>query len=153
MTTTQAKSLNESWQIGSLSKVNTRSPAPVLYREFSSPRPLPLENTVSLDSLLAEFESDQHTAEEMTLARKHLASEMYSDEPDTLSALRLGAGLSQAQLAKLVETSQPHIARIEKGVTDPGTDMISRIATALGIDEVRAFRAVRLQLQTRGQQK
>lgn len=153
MTTTQAKSLNESLLIGGLSEVNTRSPAPIIYREFSPPRALPLENTVSLDSLLAEFETDLETADEMTLARKNLASEMYSDEPETLCALRLGAGLSQAQLAKLVETSQPHIARIEKGVTDPGTDIISRIALALGVDEVRAFRAVRLQLKTRGQQK
>lgn len=38
-----------------------------------------------------------------------------AEEP-TLKSLRLKKMLSQAELAKLMGTSQPHIARIEKGV-------------------------------------
>lgn len=150
MTTLPAISPKESLLIGARSEVKTGSPAPVIYREFSVPRPLPLADTVSLDDILAEFESDSEMANEMSAARRELATTMYQDEPDTLSALRLAAGLSQAQLADLAETSQPHIARIERGVTDPGTEMIARIARALNVDEIIAFRAVRLQRSTRG---
>ena len=153
MTTLPAISPKESLLIGARSEVKTGSPAPVFYREFCAPRPVSLANTVGLESLLAEFESDPAMSEELAQARQQLAVTMYQDEPETLSALRLAAGLSQIQLAKLVETSQPHIARIERGTTDPGTEMIARIAKALNIDEVAAFRAVRLQLSTRGQQK
>ena len=153
MTTLPAISPKESLLIGARSEVKTGSPAPVFYCEFGAPRPVSLANTVSLESLLAEFESDPAMSEEMAQARRQLAVTMYQDEPETLSALRLAAGLSQVQLAKLVETSQPHIARIERGTTDPGTEMIARIAKALNVDEVAAFRAVRLQLSTRGMQK
>lgn len=153
MTTLQALSPKESLLIGAHSEVRTGSPAPVIYREFSTPRPLPLANTVTLDSLLAEFEADPEMSVGMEAARRELAAVAYRDEPDTFSALRLAAGLSQSQLAKLAGTSQPHIARIERGVTDPGTDLIARISKALNVDEVRTFRAVRHQLSTRGQQK
>ena len=53
------------------------------------------------------------------------------------------AGLSQASLASRVGTSQAHIARIEAGKNDPGTSVVARIATALGIDEADAFLAIR----------
>lgn len=87
----------------------------------------------------------------MAAARKKVSAELYQDEPDTLSALRLAAGLSQTQLAGLARTTQPYIARIERGQTDPGTNMISRIAAALKVDETTAFKAIRNQIKTREQ--
>ena len=153
MTTLPAISPKESLPIGVPSEVRTGSSAPVFYREFCATRPIPLANSVRLESLLSEFESEPEMLVEMSQARRQLASTLYKDEPETLSALRLAAGLSQAQLAKLVETSQPHVARIERGVTDPGTEMIARIAHALNIDEITAFRAIRLQLSSRGEKK
>ena len=86
----------------------------------------------------------------MQQARKRLADTLYADESETLSALRLAAGFSQAQLAEKAATSQPHIARIERGQTDPVTDLIARIASALCIDDMRVYRAIRNQLATRG---
>src|SRR5712664_1744872 len=49
-------------------------------------------------------------------------------------SMRMGAGLTQAQLAKRVGTSQPTIARLEKGldVRTPRWDTLQRIASALG---------------------
>lgn len=91
-------------------------------------------------------------AAQMQQARRNLGALIYSDEPETLSALRLSAGLSQAKLAMLVGTSQPHVARIEGGQTDPGTDVIARIAIALGVDEPKAFSAIRLQRTRRGKE-
>src|SRR3989442_3868129 len=49
-------------------------------------------------------------------------------------SMRTGAGLTQAQLAKRIGTSQPTIARLEKGldVRTPRWDTLQRIASALG---------------------
>jgi len=49
-------------------------------------------------------------------------------------SMRMGAGLTQAELAKRIRTSQPTIARLEKGldVRTPRWDTLQRIARALG---------------------
>jgi len=49
-----------------------------------------------------------------------------------LKLMRLGAGLSQAELAERVHTRQPSIARIEKAQTLPKLDFIQRVAHGLG---------------------
>lgn len=151
MTTTAATSPRESWPIGGRSspETSTSSSAAVIFREFSAPRSLPLPNTIPLGEILARFEADPEMSGAMSQARQNLAAQLYADEPETLSALRLAAGLSQAQLAALAETSQPHIARIERGQTDPSTETVARIARALNTDEAKAFRAIRLQFQSR----
>lgn len=50
-----------------------------------------------------------------------------------IARLRIEAGLTQAQLAELVGTKQPSIARLERGQTQPSVEFLSRIATALGM--------------------
>lgn len=151
MTTSTPISPAESLPIGTPSSPKSASVGQVLYREFSLPRQLPLPNTISLDSLLSEFESDAEMAQHMVKARQDMAATLYADESETLSALRLAAGLSQAQLAARACTTQPYIAKIERGQTDPGTDIIARIAQALGVDEAHTFRVIRNQLVSRGQ--
>jgi HTH-type transcriptional regulator/antitoxin HipB len=47
--------------------------------------------------------------------------------------LREAKKLSQAQLAEMIETKQPSIARIESGRTLPRLDVLQRIASALGM--------------------
>lgn len=47
--------------------------------------------------------------------------------------LRESRGLSQAQLAEMLGTKQPSIARIESGKTLPRIDMLFRLSTALGL--------------------
>ncbi len=49
-----------------------------------------------------------------------------------LIAARTAAGLSQAQLAKKMTTSQSYIARIEGGKVRPSTDILARFAHATG---------------------
>ena len=49
-----------------------------------------------------------------------------------MTRLRIAKGLSQAQLAKLVGTKQPGIARLESGKTEPKLSFLRRVAEALG---------------------
>ena len=65
-------------------------------------------------------------------------------DPDFLSAaeelepgyqvarLRLIRGLTQAQLAEMVGTRQPSIARLENGTSTPSLSFLTKIAEALG---------------------
>ena len=150
MTTSTAQSPEGLPTIGNLSSpTNPTSPTSsvgqVIHAEFSAARPLPIPNSVSLESLILEFESDAETAVELEQARRNLAYSLYTDESGTLTALRLVVGLSQARLADLVGTSQSHIAGIESGRTDPSTAMIVKLANALAVSEERAFKAVCLQ--------
>lgn len=49
-----------------------------------------------------------------------------------LARLRIAKRLSQAQLAGLVGTKQPSIARLESGNTEPKLSFLRRVAEALG---------------------
>lgn len=55
---------------------------------------------------------------------------------EQLAQRRRGMGLSQQQLAELTGTTQPAIARLEKGGRPPRIDTLLRIADALGCDLV-----------------
>jgi transcriptional regulator with XRE-family HTH domain len=46
--------------------------------------------------------------------------------------MRLAAGLSQRDLARLAGTSQPAIARYERGVATPSWETLQRLAAACG---------------------
>ncbi len=54
-------------------------------------------------------------------------------------AARRRAGVSQADLAERAGTSQPSIARLEKGQVSPTVITLDRIARALGTDLVIDF--------------
>jgi len=143
MTTATAPLPSESFPTGS-----PRSPEPP--RELETDHPPVLKGFIPLDDLLAEYEKDEEMRAAMTRARKRVAETMYHDEPHCFSALRLKAGLSQAELAERSKTSQSHIARIEAGTTDPSTETIARLAEALGVAPETAFTAIRYQIATRG---
>jgi transcriptional regulator with XRE-family HTH domain len=49
-----------------------------------------------------------------------------------VARLRIMRGLSQEQLAELVGTKQPSIARLESGKADPQLPFLRRVAEALG---------------------
>lgn len=54
-------------------------------------------------------------------------------------AARRKAGLSQVELAKRAGTSQPSIARLERGLVSPTVISLDRIARALGAELVIDF--------------
>ncbi len=49
-----------------------------------------------------------------------------------VARLRMLRGLTQAQLAEMVGTRQPSIARLENGSSTPSLSFLSKIAEALG---------------------
>lgn len=56
-------------------------------------------------------------------------------------AARRRAGLSQVELARRAGTSQPSIARLERGMVSPTVISLDRIARALGAELVIDFEA------------
>jgi uncharacterized protein len=56
-----------------------------------------------------------------------------AESPNALvRELRLAAGLSQRALARRAETSQPAIARYERGTATPSWETLQRLAAACG---------------------
>jgi transcriptional regulator with XRE-family HTH domain len=86
----------------------------------------PPGTTIPLDQILAEF-SPVDQAE----IRKH-AAELVR-ESRTIAQFRREVGMTQAELARVLDTSQAYIAKIEKP-SPSGTQIstITRVAAALG---------------------
>lgn len=57
----------------------------------------------------------------------------------TVRAARRRAGMSQTELAELTGSSQPSVARLERGLVSPTVITLDRIARALGTDLVIDF--------------
>ena len=55
----------------------------------------------------------------------------YSEVSNLITAARIHRGLSQKELAKLIKTKQPSIARLESGKELPSVSFVDRIAKAL----------------------
>lgn len=154
MTISRAASGTESFLIGQPSSPQSAKPprgAEVIYGEFTAARPLPLANTRSLGAIMAQLQGVEGVAAALPDARRRVGAALYGEGATTLAALRLRAGMSQAQLAEKAGSSQPHIARIERGQNDPSTDLIVRIAEALGVSEADAFAGVRAHLRLAGE--
>ena len=103
------------------------------------------ERFTRIGDYVAELEA-RDGGQEVRAARARLSAMLRRDGPVTLRSMRLALGLSQAELAVKVGTSQPQIARIETGSHDPTYDTFARLAHALEAqitDVVAAFGAAR----------
>jgi len=116
----------------------------VLYFDARISDSKPLTGGKPLGAIMRRLEAKPDMAARLDAARRNLGR-MLEREPNSLRALRLGAGMSQTKLAEKAGTTQPYIARIESGRADPGTDMLERLAEALGISALTVFGAVRAQ--------
>src|SRR5580698_9459496 len=65
-------------------------------------------------------------------------------------AARRRSGVSQAELARRAKTSQPSIARLEKGQVSPTVISLDRIAKALGAELIIDFEPLDKSGQTTG---
>lgn len=126
----------------------------VVYVEFDKSAAIPVPTgSLDIDDLVAEFEKNEASRTAIEKGRNWVADTFYNAARTTLPALRLSKGLSQANIAKLIETSQAHYARIEAGTTDPTAKTIVRIAKALGISAAQAFNALPSVVAERGASK
>lgn len=114
----------------------------VLYFEFAATTAKPLTGVKPLSEILRQLEDRPGIAGHLAQARKDL-EKMMDTEQNSLRALRLAAGLSQAKLADRAHTTQSNVARIEAGTLDPGTDMLTQLANAIGIPPVQVLNAIR----------
>lgn len=89
---------------------------------------------ISIRDRIVSDEKINRRREALSRARSRL-SHVISHEGETLTSLRLSKGLSQAQLAELIDSKQPFIARIEKNRSDLRSSTISKIADALGVSD------------------
>jgi DNA-binding XRE family transcriptional regulator len=84
-------------------------------------------------SFMERRERDPARAKGLAAARASLADALYPDDGVTLKTLRLKAGFTQIQLAAALETSQPHVARIESGRQEPNLSTLRKLARVMGV--------------------
>lgn len=70
---------------------------------------------------------------------QHKHEEKYRNLGLNISYYRKAAGLSQMQLAELVDISRTHMSRIENNDCAPSLDVVFDIADALKVSEHRLF--------------
>ncbi|MEI8393662.1 MAG: helix-turn-helix transcriptional regulator [Rhodospirillaceae bacterium] len=88
----------------------------------------------SVDKYVAECES-KGRGPALAAARQRLAQRALADGgKPSLKELRLARGLSQAELAKLMESSQPLIARLEAGHDEPRVSTLRKLSSVLEVD-------------------
>lgn len=101
----------------------------------SQDAPAPSHGTKTIGEVADELARDDATfAEHLRQARRELAAQIDTAASLTIRGLRLNRGMSQAQLATAMNTSQSHIARIESGRNDPTFDTFQKLANALQVE-------------------
>lgn len=95
---------------------------------------------VDVSAMVSKLESEDH--EGMAEARKWVGQELFSTKTESLRALRLSRGLSQAEFARLMGSGQGVISRWENGRVDMRTSTICRIAAVLDVDADLVWKAV-----------
>jgi DNA-binding XRE family transcriptional regulator len=114
----------------------------VIYAEFAvSPKPSAITGALDIDELVAELEQSPENAKAIAQGRQWVADAFYSGQP-SVAALRLRKGWSQAELARRAETSQPYIARLERGQVDPQVSTVRKLARALGVSIAELVEAI-----------
>jgi len=88
----------------------------------------------SVGDLVNKWSKDDKRRAALEQARVWFADSFHGEESITVRALRLRKGWSQSQLADELGTSQPHVARIERGTENVTIDTCRRLSKALGVD-------------------
>lgn len=83
-----------------------------------------------LDEVRRANPVDDRPAYDRAYAEATLASEL----AEVVYRLRTNAGLTQAELARRMGTTQSGIARVESGGSTPTLDLLDRVGKALGVE-------------------
>jgi ribosome-binding protein aMBF1 (putative translation factor) len=88
----------------------------------------------SIGDLVSNWSKDETRRVALEQARAWVADTFHAEDGDTVRTLRLSKGWSQTQLANELGTSQPHVARIERGTENVTIETCRRLCRVLGID-------------------
>jgi transcriptional regulator with XRE-family HTH domain len=84
--------------------------------------------------LIREWETDEKKRAALEEGRRWVADTFHCDDGETVRTLRLRKGWSQSQLAKMLGTSQSHVARIERGTENLTIETCRKLSATLDID-------------------
>lgn len=120
---------------GNASTAGSHTPCQVYtFEAYTPPRPQAPPKHSSISQLVAEWEQDAGGRAALEEGRQWVAGAFYGEDGDTVRTLRLRKGWSQAHLAEVLGTSQPHVARIERGTENLTIETCRKLARALEID-------------------
>jgi DNA-binding transcriptional regulator YiaG len=101
--------------------------------DFASPQALP-NGTSDLISFLDEFDEDPGIATQLPDARIDVGTAFEKLRGTSIRTLRLKMGMSQADLALALGTSQAAVSAIENRTRKPGEDSIRELSRVLNVD-------------------
>ena len=93
----------------------------------------PVKHT-SIDDLVDKWSKDEKRRKALEEARLWYAEQYHADDGVTVRTMRLKKQWSQTQLAAAIGSSQPHVARIERGTENLTIDTCRKLCAALDVD-------------------
>lgn len=112
------------------------------FEAYTPPQKAKPDGYKSISEIVDRWEKDESRREALKKARTRIKNKFYGEDGETVRTIRLSKGLSQEQLATLIGTSQPHIAKIERGTQNVLIDTCRRLCEVLGIDMNRLNEAL-----------
>lgn len=104
------------------------------FEAYIEPRPQAPAKHSTIGQLAAEWEQDAKGRAALEEGRQWVADAFYGEDGDTVRTLRLRKGWSQTRLAEALETSQSHVARIERGTENLTIETCRKLSRTLGVD-------------------
>ena len=122
-------------QPGTATETSSRTRCQVFaFEAYTAPRPSTPAKHTTIRELVSQWEKNEKRRVALEEGRQWVAETFYGEDGDTVRTLRLRKGWSQSRLAKALETSQSHVARIERGTENLTIETCRKISKALEID-------------------
>ncbi len=110
----------------------------------------PQRSGTSLADAIADLERTPEGKAEVAAGRRWVGDALYAGEQQSLQAMRLKHGWSQAELAQRLQTTQARVSIYERGEEQPAFDMLVRMSETLEVDMNTLFSAIRHAATRRG---
>jgi ribosome-binding protein aMBF1 (putative translation factor) len=93
-----------------------------------------MKATVNAAEAVNTDELHEQAMQDPEYRREYERTQLASDVAIKVIGYRIDHGLTQAELARLLDMRQPHVARLEAGDHEPSVATLARLADALGLD-------------------
>lgn len=132
--TSTVRELINSVSKGEYAETTTVQPKPEVVVLRTQPKISVPRAFSSLDDFASELIAEDNSFSEKLSSARKLLSEALTGSTDSIKARRMNLGLSQKEVADMIGTSQPHIARIEKNPSCMMFETAIKLSAALQID-------------------